>query len=89
MVTYNKVCSACNAENMSRIQQTRKQEEICCNKIKMYCCFCLCFIFCIYIIVFIIQYIIYDVIYAFNYNKLQESSFNDSGSNSKLDDIIL
>ena len=85
MVTYNKVCSACNAENMSRIQQTRKQEEICCNKIKMYCCFCLCFIVCIHIIVFIIQYIIY----AFNYNKLQESSFNDSGSNSKLDDIIL
>ena len=85
MVTYNKVCSACNAENMSRIQQTRKQEEICCNKIKMYCCLCLCFIFCIHIIVFIIQYIIY----AFNYNKLQENSFNDSGSNSKLDDIIL
>ena len=51
----------------------------------MYCCFCLCFIVCIHIIVFIIKYIIY----AFNYNKLQEKSFNDSGSNSKLNDIIL
>ncbi len=85
MVTYNKVCPTCDAENMSRIQQTRKQEEICCNKIKMYFCLCITFIYCIHIIIFIIQ----CIIDAFNYNKLQEYSFNDSGSNSKLDDIIL